>query len=169
MLHPRVQRDLTCHTCGTPLVLMQAGVPTYRWQCPKQCLPAIDTGVPIDEPLDDLKPDAPGTVEFNASHFFPPMTKSRVATAKVFMAQILYHFIECTWGACYNSLYSNVLVPHLDAPEILDYVLRGPAVHDTDGTRVGKSGARLYPELRHRLQGITSPRIRTYLAENFPL
>lgn len=167
MFRSRVQRELTCLTCGTPLVLLRTGPLNYRWQCSKHCLPAIDTEVPATEHLDDLQPDASGTVEFNASHFFPPMTKSRIATAKVFMAQVLYHFIECTWGGCYNSLYFNVLVPHLDAPQILDYVLRSSAVHDNIGVQVGKSGARLYPELRSRLQGVTSPRIRTYLAENF--
>ena len=46
------------------------------------------------------------------------MTVSRISTAKVFMAQILYHFIECTWGGCYNALYTNVLIPHLDAPDM---------------------------------------------------
>lgn len=147
---------------------MRTSVPRYLWQCPKQCLPPIDTEVPTSEQLDDLHPDASGTVEFNATHFFPPMTKNRIATAKVFMAQILYHFIQCTWGTCYNALYLNVLVPHLDAPEVLDYVLRGSVVHNTAGVQVGTSGARLYPELLSRLQGVKSPRIRAYLAENFP-
>ena len=146
---------------------MRTGAPNYQWRCPKHCLPPIDTEVPTSEHLDDLQPDASGTVEFNASHFFPPMTKTRIATAKVFMAQVLCHFIECTYGTCYNSLYFNVLVPHLDAPEIVDYVLRSSLVRDGPGVQVGKSGARLYPELRSRLQGVTSSRIRTYLAENF--
>jgi hypothetical protein len=165
----RVQRELTCHTCGAALFLMRTGIPHYQWQCPKQCLPPLDTEVPTSEQLDDLQPDASDTVEFNATHFFPPMTKSRVATAKVLMAQILYHFIECTWGTCYNSLYFIILVPHLDAPEVLDYVLRSPIVHGSAGLQAGKSGARLYPGLRSRLQGVASPRIHTYLAENFPL
>jgi hypothetical protein len=131
-------------------------------------LTAIDTGVPISQQLDDLRADESGTLEYNASHFFPPMTQSRIATAKVFMAQILYHFISCSWGGCYNSLYSSVLVLHLDAPEILDYVLRSPVVWDGPGVQKAKSGARLYPELRHRLQGVASPRIRAYLEEHFP-
>jgi hypothetical protein len=118
--------------------------------------------------LDDLQRDESGTVEFNASHFFPPMTTSRIATAKVFMAQILYHFIECTWGGCYNALYSNVLVPHLDTPEIVDYVLNSPVVSDGPAVQKAKTGARLYPELRHRLQGVKSPLVRAYLAKHFP-
>jgi len=115
-----------------------------------------------------LQEDESGSVEFNASHFAAPLTASRVSTAKVFMAQILCHFIECTWGGCYNSLYFNVLVPHLDCPEIVDHVLRSPAVREEMGVWVGKTGARLYPELRNRLQGVTSTRIHKYLANNFP-
>jgi hypothetical protein len=146
---------------------MRTGAPHYRWQCPNYCLPSLDTGVPTIEHLDDLQPDTSGTLEFNASHFFPPMTESRIATAKVFMAQILYHFIECTRGTCYNALYFNVLVPHLDAPEIVDYVLRSSLVRGGPGVQVGKSGARLYPELRSRLEAVMSPLIRSYLSDNF--
>lgn len=90
--------ELTCHACATPLVLLRTGAPHYRWQCPKHCLPEIDTEMPATEQLDALQPEASGAVEFNASHFFPPMTKSRIATTKVFMAQILYQrdpFMSC--------------------------------------------------------------------------
>jgi hypothetical protein len=128
---------------------------------------AIDTGVPVSEQFDELQADESGTVEFNGSHFFPPMTKSRIATAKVFMGHILCHFIQCGRGACYNSLYFNVLVPHLDSPEILDYVLRGGMVHDGPGVEVGRSGAKIYPELRHQIEKVASARIQEYLAENF--
>jgi hypothetical protein len=165
---PGVQRELICHICSTPLLLLRTGFPHYTWQCPQHCLPAVCTGVPITELLDDLERDGSGTVEFNASHFFPPMSQSRVATAKVFMAQILYHFVSCSRGGCYNSLYFNVLVPHLECPEILDYALRSSVVHDCVGLQLGKSGARLYPELRGRLEGVKSPRIHAYLADNFP-
>ena len=71
-----VQRPLTCHVCGSPLSLIRTGIPNCCWQCPKNCLPAIDTGVPTAELLDVLRPDESGTVEFNASHFFPPITQA---------------------------------------------------------------------------------------------
>ena len=162
-----MQRSLTCHICGSPLLLVRQDVPNYSWRCPTNCIPIIDTGVSSGETLDELLPDESGTVEFNASHFFPPLTRSRVATAKVFMAQILYHFIECSWSACYNSLYFNVLVPCLDSPEIVDYVLRGSVVHERIGIETGKTGAKIYPELRARLHGVESSRIHDYLTENF--
>jgi hypothetical protein len=149
-------------------VLLRKGAPNYLWHCPEECLPVIDTGVPASEELDNLRRDEAGTMEHNGSHFFPPMTPSRIATAKVFMGHILCHFIQCGWATCYNALYFNVLVPHLDAPEVLDYVLQGGLVHDGPGVEVGKSGAKLYPELRSRLQRVASVRIRQYLADNFP-
>lgn len=163
-----MQRTLMCHTCANPLLLLRTGVPNYSWKCPKDCILIIDTGVSITETLDDLPPDESGTVEFSASHFFPPLTKSRIATAKVYMAQILYHFIECSWGGCYNSLYFNILVPYLDSPVIVDYVLRSSIVHDETDARIGKTGAKIYPELHGRLQGVKSARIHEYLYENFP-
>ena len=84
------------------------------------------------------------------------------------MAQILYHFIECSWGGCYNSLYFNILVPYLDAPDILDYVLRSSVIQDGIGVQTGRNGAKIYSDLRGRLEGVKSPHIRNYLAENFP-
>jgi hypothetical protein len=146
---------------------MRTGVPNYSWKCPKDCVAKIDTGVPIGELLDELRPDESGNVEYNASHFPPPLTESRVATAKVYMAQILQHFIACSWGGCYNSLYFNVIVPFLDSPDIVDYVLRSPVVQESAGTMVGKTGAKIYPELRHKLQSVKSENIHAYLAENF--
>lgn len=83
------------------------------------------------------------------------------------MAQILHHFIICRRGGCYNSLYFNVIVPLLDSPEIVDYVLRTLVIHEGIGTAVGKTGARIFPELRRRLQRVKSERIHAYLAENF--
>jgi len=163
-----VQRELTCHTWRKPAASPADGRSHYKWECPKRCLPALDTGVPIGQKLDDLRPDESGTVEFNASHFFPPMNQSRIATAKVFMAQILYHFIGCTWGGCYNSLYSNVLVPHLDAPEVVDYVLRSPQVWTAPKSRKQNPAQDFIPTALS-LARVASPRVRAYLEKHiFP-
>lgn len=160
-------RTLLCLSCAAPIVLIRSGIINYSWVCPNGCKPLIDTGVVLDESIDSLQPDESGSVEFNASHFFPPLTKSRIATAKVFMPQILMHFIECTWGGCYNALYLNILVPYLDSPQALDYVLRGPIIQKSPGSIIGKTGAQIYPELLSRLQRVESPIIKNYLFENF--
>ena len=162
-----MQRAPTCHQCGTLLVLIREGLPNYSWQCPNRCLPRVDTGVPSSESLDPVPGAESGNVEFNASLFWPSLSPDRVRTAKVFMPHILHHFIECTWGACYNALYSNVIVPHLDSADVLDYVLRSSAIHSGTDVETGTTGARIYAELRRRLNGVQSAKIRQYLSENF--
>ena len=157
----------TCHQCGKLLVLLRQGLPNYSWQCPNRCLPPVDTGVPASEPFDAVEGAEAGNVEFNASLFWPPLSPNRVRTAKVFMPHILHHFIECTRGGCYNALYSNVIVPHLDSTDVVDHVLHSSAIHPTSDAATGKTGARIYAELHRRLNGVQSEKIRRYLSENF--
>ena len=83
------------------------------------------------------------------------------------MPHILHHFIDCTWGACYNALYSNVLMPYLDSVDVVDWVLHSSVIHTAPDVVTGKTGARIYGELRWRLNGVQSEKIRQYLADNF--
>lgn len=83
------------------------------------------------------------------------------------MPEIFHHFIECSWGACYNSVYQNLLVPHLDSPDVVDYVLRSAVVHSGDDVVQGITGARVFGELMSRLRNVESDRIRTYLEITF--
>ena len=162
-----MQRAPTCHRCGALLVLIREGLPNYSWQCPNHCLPPVDTGVSTSEAFDPVEGAESGNVEFNASLFWPPLSPNRARAAKVFMPHILHHFIECTWGGCYNALYLNVIVPHLDSAEVVDYVLRSSTIHPATNVVTGKTGARIYAELRCRLNGAQSAKIRQYLSENF--
>jgi hypothetical protein len=147
---------------------LRTPTPHYTWSCPRQCLPEIDTGANANDPFDEIDGAEQGNFEFNATLFWPPLTQRRVLTAKVFMPHILYHFIECGRFSCYNSILENVLVPHLDSVAVLDYVLKSPVVHPAAGdVVVGKTGAKIYGELGHRLNQVKSPIIRKYLAENF--
>jgi hypothetical protein len=125
--------------------------------------------VPIGEEFDLIEGAESGSVEFNASLFWPPLSPSRVRMAKVFMPHIRFHFIECTWGGCYNALYSNVLVPYLDSVGVVDYVLHCPVIHPSSDIVAGSTGARVYSELRHRLNGVQSEKIRQYFSENFKI
>ena len=161
--------NLMCHECGSLLVLLRKDTPCYAWECPRRCLPSIDTGAETSEPFDEFDGAEQGNIEFNATLFWPPLTRRRVLTAKVFMPHILYHFIECSRCSCDSSILTNVLVPHLDCVEVLDYVLRSPVVHPTADVVVGITGAQIYAELWHRLDQVKSPKIRQYLAENFQL
>ena len=127
----------------------------------------IDTGVNASEPFDELDDGEQGDFEFNATLFWPPLTQRRVSTAKVFMPQILLHFIECGRFSCYNSILANVLIPYLDNVDIVDYVLKSPIVNPATDVVIGKSGAKIYAELRYRLNQVSSCKVRQYLTENF--
>src|SRR3989442_712860 len=94
-----------CHRCGKQLLLLREGQPHYAWQCPSQCLPPLHTGVSISENIAPFESAAmrDGQVEF--SIFTRPLSPELVPGAKTYMPEILHHFIECTRGACYNSIY----------------------------------------------------------------
>lgn len=83
------------------------------------------------------------------------------------MPFVLYHFVECTWGACYNSIYFNLLVPHLDSTAVLDYVLRSRVIRGIEEVADGVPKPKMYGELHSRLMGVKSPVIRQYLAAAF--
>ena len=83
------------------------------------------------------------------------------------MPFIFYHFVECTRGACYNSIYFNLLVPNLDSAAVLDYVLRSPVIQGIPEVVDGVSKPRMYGELHSRLMSVKSPIIRQYLADTF--
>lgn len=84
------------------------------------------------------------------------------------MPQILEHFIECTWGACYNTLYKEIIKPYLNDPNALDYVLKGDYIKtEKDNVYKGKTGAKMYDDLFDRLIRVESDDIKCYLTEEF--
>lgn len=84
------------------------------------------------------------------------------------MPFILSHFISCTWGPCYQTLYRKLLVPHLESVPVLDYVLRSPVVYDARATLIdGISTPKMYPELYSYLMRVRSAEIRDYLLLTF--
>jgi hypothetical protein len=121
----------------------------------------------MSESFDPVEGAETGDVEFNDSLFWPPLSANRVRTAKIYMPHVLHHFIECTRGACYNALYTNVIVPHLDSVDVLDYVLQSSAISPASDVVTGKTGAHTFSELYRRLGGVQSEKVRRYLAENF--
>ncbi len=158
-----------CIRCGSNLYLVQFGVLNYSWRCVDGCKPDLDTGVPATIDISAFERYAICDGKFRVSSVVRPLPAKLVAGVKVYMPQILYHFIECTWGGCFNSIYKNCLVPHLDSPEVVDYVLRTPVVKPCDDLLVGDNGARVYGELMSRLQGISSLAIADYLSREFHL
>lgn len=138
----------------------------YCWACSNGCQPVLDTGVSTElniEPFRSLVVDklsvAAAAAGVDGKRYAPGV--------RLYMPSLFYHFIVCTWGGCYNGIYRNCLVPFLDSPEVVDYILRSDAVRpcEIDGTRITEP--RMFPELRSRLEGVSSPRIRQYLKETF--
>ncbi len=157
-----------CIHCRGVLYLASNFSLNYRWKCENGCRETIDTGVPTQS---DILPFQQEVVANNGNldgqQLCQPALSEHISGLKVYMPQILYHYIECSWGACYSSIYAYCLKPYLDSPNVLDYVLRSPVIYCTKDSWVGLTGAMIYPELFEYLSGVDSPMIRQYLRENF--
>lgn len=170
--------------------LVREAVTNYAWQCPNRCLPPVETGVSTSESLVPFEGAAVAGFESSSASsvdsrsnelmltvcslilsgsavFTKPLPPHFVPGAKVYAPHILTHFIECTRGGCYNSIYQNFLVPHFDSASVLDYVLRTPVVRGDTVFEDGIPAPRMYPELLSRLCGIRSPKIQQYLVHRF--
>jgi len=157
----------TCLKCSGELSLLREGLANYSWQCASKCLPPIDTGVALSEDIIPFEQAGLKDNEIFTPLFTRPLPMHLVAGAKVYMPFVLYHFIECTRGACYNSIYFNLLVPHLDSVSVLDYVLRSPVVHGDSEISADIPRPKMFDDLCSRLKAVKSPVIQRYLAENF--
>jgi|SRR5208337_1946509 len=154
----------TCLKCGGELLLLREGVTNYSWQCAKKCLHPIDTGVALGEDIKLFEKAGLKDGEIFTPLFTRPMQPNHVPGAKVYMPFILYHFIECTRGACYNSIYFNFLVPYLDTVAVLDYILRSPVIHGGSETINDVPKPQIHGELHSRLMNVKAPTIHQYLA-----
>ncbi|MEM0519588.1 hypothetical protein [Aequorivita flava] len=87
---------------------------------------------------------------------------------KVQMIDILNHFIGCTWGAHYMTLFNKMIIPYLDDPKVLQFVLKGPVINDNKGNVFrGKSGTKMYEELYFYLKRVEAERFKDFLSSEF--
>lgn len=84
---------------------------------------------------------------------------------KVQMIEILKHYIECDWGAHYNTIFQRIIKVYLEDPFVLDYVLRSDVIRNVG--IVGKTGAKIFPTLMFYLQQVNSSNIQNYLEVEF--
>lgn len=84
------------------------------------------------------------------------------------MEHILRHFIECYWGSHYNTVFKSLIKPYLDDPQTLEVVLKSEIIKDKN-TVVGRTGAKIFPELVNYLKRVDSPKIHEYLKQEFNL
>lgn len=118
-----------------------------------------------------LDPDSAGEWEPGGPHDFvvlaAPLDPTCIPGARTYMPFILYHYIECTWGPCYSSLFAHVIRPHLASVEVLEYVLRSPVVRDDMSEANRPDEPRMYRELYHQLRQVRSATVRRYVTETF--
>ena len=157
-----------CIHCSRHLRLVADDGLNYWWRCEAGCAEGIDTGIPSSSSIESFQRDVLHRGRLDMSRLLRPLPAEYVSGARVYMPQLLYHFIECTWGACYNHLYLYCIAPYLDASEVVDYILRTPVVRSSKGdTRPGSTGAQIYGELDERLRRVSSPKIAEYLRRTF--
>jgi hypothetical protein len=156
-----------CIHCSGHLRLSSNHVSNYSWQCEGGCSELADTGISTVFSIVSFQSYALPKGELDISKVICPIKPEYIPGARVYMPQIFYHFIECTWGGCYNHLYLNCIAPLLDAPEVVDYVLRSPVIHPSSDIMRGSTGALIYDELYYRLSGVRSAKIADYLRNTF--
>ena len=103
-----------CIHCSRHLRLVSED--NYSWRCEAGCAERIDTGIPTSTSITSFQRYAIHNGGLDISRVIRPLLPEYVSGARVYMPQIIYHFIECTWGGCYNHLYLNCIAPYLDSP-----------------------------------------------------
>jgi hypothetical protein len=73
------------------------------------------------------------------------------------------HFIECRWGACYNTTSDELIAPHFCSPALLHAILLSSMIRDTPNVLHGHGGTKVFPELLSHLQKIKDPSVQAYL------
>ena len=86
---------------------------------------------------------------------------------KANMEKILEHYIVCTWGACYNTKFKELIQPYFDDVKLLDKILRSDLIKEGANVSVGKTGARIFDHLLFELRQCNSLEIKSYLNKEF--
>jgi hypothetical protein len=164
---------MTC-TCGSEMLLKleRNTLDGYQfvWYCSKYpiCERTLQYKTPeqrFDYANDDFMPIF-DTLETKSN----TQIEEIVAEIQTQMIDILNHFIECTWGAHYNTIYDKLIQPYLADSNTLDYFLRSEIIDESKGNIViGKTGAKIFPDLYKRLIRVQSREVRSYLKSEFPL
>lgn len=93
-----------------------------------------------------------------------------VTAIKYNMGNYLAHFIECNWGAHYNTLYNEFILHYLDDLNILKKVLKSDVVRENGNLIVSKNGYKMFWELYCRLKKAANTiDLRNFLMSEFPV
>jgi hypothetical protein len=83
------------------------------------------------------------------------------------MESIILHYITCTWGACYNTKFKELIQPYLNDAALLDKILRTEVIKDNGNLTIGKTGAKIYKDLYWELLKCDDYSIKQYLRTEF--
>jgi hypothetical protein len=94
-----------------------------------------------------------------------------LATAVRFnIGNYLSHFISCTWGAHYQTLFKNFILLYLDDLNILKQILKSEVIkEDKENTVISKKGYKMFWDLYKYLMKVHSPDIQNFLRLEFPV
>ena len=82
--------------------------------------------------------------------------------------EVLIHFIQCTWGAHYNTQFEWVIKPFLCDVPALDFVLKSRVIlENKSNVIIGITGAKIYPGLWDYLMRVDNEKIKDYLRIEF--
>jgi hypothetical protein len=154
--------------CGNDDLNLAEEAGHHAWHCGSECSPPVDTKVPVSQDIQPFRrAGLSASGGLHTAFFTRPIQAVFVPGTKVFMPFIVHHFIACTWGACYMSLFRNAIVPHLDTVEVLEYVLRSSVVVDDTADVQSRPPVKMYAELYRYLGQVESPAVREYLISQF--
>jgi hypothetical protein len=83
------------------------------------------------------------------------------------MESIILHYISCTWGACYNTKFKELIQPYFNDAGLLGKILKSEAIKDKGNLTIGKTGAKIYKDLYLELMKCNDNSIKQYLRTEF--
>jgi hypothetical protein len=89
-----------------------------------------------------------------------------INSLKISMLPFLTHLNSCTWGACYNTMFSNVISPYFDDIEVLKFFLKQHILFNP-GTYKNKNGYFMYSDLGSYLKRINCSQVKHFLNTEF--
>lgn len=155
--------SLRCPNCAFTLSLFNKESATYFWGC--TCRFALDTGISSEVDLSEFLNRVGNRPDDQHWGGYVVLDHPRFADAKrVYMPQALAHFIDCTWGGCYNGAYERTIKPYLNSIEVVEYITR-TCVMPGNAWRT-RGGGLMYDDLYHRLLTVDDQAVAEHMRTN---
>jgi len=150
---------LKCPNCPDSLSLDKEESANYTWGC--NCGFVLDTGVPIRADLVEFLKIVGNRPDVQHWGGYVALDHTRFADAKrVYMPQALGHFIDCSWGGCYNGVYRKTIQPI----DTLEYTTK-TAVLPSGAWRT-RGGGLMYSDLYNRLLQVDDSIVAEHMKTN---